>query len=80
VYEYELHKIREAELLRRAADYRLARTAIRARRHAAAVASTRSRAGGGSGAGDGDAQEGPGHWWRWRGGRGSAPHRYGRAA
>nr|WSW66649.1 hypothetical protein OG461_10885 [Streptomyces sp. NBC_00995] len=40
MYELELHKIRSAELLRRAADERLVREARRARK-AAALASVR---------------------------------------
>ncbi|MCX4742906.1 hypothetical protein [Streptomyces antibioticus] len=42
MYEYELHQIRSAELLRRAADERLAREAVRGRRAARREAAERA--------------------------------------
>ncbi len=45
MYEYEIHQARSAELLRRAADERLAREALRGRRAARREAERAARAG-----------------------------------
>ncbi|OQD56586.1 hypothetical protein BM536_010460 [Streptomyces phaeoluteigriseus] len=44
MYEYEIHQARSAELLRRAADERLAREALRGRRAARREAEPAARA------------------------------------
>ncbi|MGX1272516.1 hypothetical protein [Streptomyces phaeoluteigriseus] len=44
MYEYEMHQARSAELLRRAADERLAREALRGRRAARREAERAARA------------------------------------
>lgn len=65
VYEYELHHIRSAELIRRAEHERLVREAVRSRR------ATRRQAGERSAEGVGEAES---HTWR------SRRHRRPRAA